>query len=104
MNTPHLRTFLYDTSHQELDILCKQIFSAWDDGIGVSVIDTNAPQYIVDSAIISIDPDEVVNISNQCSSYSRNLAIFEEAISVVSLTSGSTNKPKPVVHTFDSMQ
>lgn len=104
MNTPHLRTFLYDTSHQELDILCKQIFSAWDDGIGVSVIDTNAPQYIVDSAIISLDPDEVVNISNQCSSYSRNLAIFEEAISVVSLTSGSTNKPKPVVHTFDSMR
>lgn len=103
MNTPHLRAFLYNSSHQELDVLSTQIFNSWDEDVGVSVIDTNAPQEIIDQSIITIDPDEVINITTG-EKYDRDLAIFQEKIATVTLTSGTTSKPKAVVHTFESMQ
>lgn len=102
MNTPYLRAFLYDSSHQELQVLAENIFNSWEDGIGVSVIDKNLPKHLVDSKIISIDPGDVIDIATN-EIYKRDLAIFDENISVVSLTSGTTSKQKPVVHTFDSM-
>ena len=104
MNTPHLRAFLYNSSHQELDDLAKHITTSWFTGVGVAVIDTNAPQHIVDSSIVAIDPDEVVDITNNYETYIRELAILDEDISVVSLTSGTTSKPKAVAHTFQSME
>jgi O-succinylbenzoic acid--CoA ligase len=102
VNTPHLRAFLYDPSHQELVGLIGKIYESWSSGIGVSVIDSSAPKHLVDAAIIAIDPDEVVS-NNE--TYTRPLAIFEEPqISVVSLTSGTTSVPKAVVHTPQSMK
>ena len=102
MNTPHLRAFLYDSSHQELGQLIQNIYESWAAGIGVAVIDATQPQHLIDTAIVAIDPDEVVSRDK---TYSRPLAIFEEPqISVVSLTSGTSSTPKAVVHTPESMR
>lgn len=102
MNTPNLRAFLYDSKEHNLEQLVHNIQECFEEGIGASVIDLAQPKHIVDQSIVTIDPDEVVTPD---SSYRRDLAIFETPrLSVVSLTSGTTSKPKAVVHNRYSLR
>jgi len=100
----HLRALLYDPTHGSQNELVNQIMTSFEQSIGICVISMAQPRVMIDKAIVSADPSEVLDLATG-EETKRKLAIVETPdLAAVVLTSGTTSNPKPVELTFTGLR
>jgi O-succinylbenzoic acid--CoA ligase len=82
--------------------LLKLIASIWDDGDAIYFIDQRFSDKLKQQAIDSVRPKYLINLEGKCE-LNNSIEVCHGDALIIS-TSGTTGKPKALIHTFDSLK